>query len=667
MSHLANKTNGVHFNWFSTADWKTASGGSKEVRSGGATSSTLNYQNYPQYSDKESVRDTFFINDDTLGSVTGKKDNIFVQGYSFLNIPDVSGSDTFDLNFRLRTDDGFEVWLDIGNGFETVVKNRTDHAPRYDYGSITVPDNTTIPIKVEWWEWRGGAVLDVQWSETSGGTSYTSIKNEYLTLNPIFMSDPPTSAVQNSPYSYSVEARNIHQNSLDQTLTAEVLPSWLLFNSLSGQLVGTPTNSDVGDHSVVLKITDSGGLTSEQSFTVVVNDINDAPIFNSVAVTSVDQDNNYYYVATASDIDMGDVLTLSTEVLPSWLVFDSLTGKLSGTPTNSDVGDHLVVLEVTDSGGLTAEQSFTVTVDNVNGTPIFRPNIRSKVGENLIIDFFVSDTFWGSNAKITDFQLSLKIGDSRSEFDLEKVMFNAKFLGDSVYDDSTGIISLGSVTTTNFSSNSEPLFSVYGQKKSGLDNLTILESDVIINDITFINASSRLSSKGGVVDGSVTSRKGNGIEDAIITGFSMAGNQILSAVTDSNGKFTIDIEEDIVFKIQKNFVDDNAITVRDALDALKLSIGQEKSDGTVHPFDYVAADFNRDGEVSVWDALHILRHSINMSAPETSWVFLRDDTDLNSLSRHSVTYDEELAINFSEMQSGLNLVGILIGDVNSTV
>jgi hypothetical protein len=45
---------------------------------------------------------------------------------------------------------------------------------------ITVPDNSTIPIKVEWWENGGGALLDVLWSPISNGSAATRLSGSSL-------------------------------------------------------------------------------------------------------------------------------------------------------------------------------------------------------------------------------------------------------------------------------------------------------------------------------------------------------------------------------------------------------------------------------------------------------------------------------------------------------
>ena len=58
---------------------------------------------------------------------------------------------------------------------------------------------------------------------------------------------------------------------------------------------------------------------------------------------------------------------------PAWLSVDSLTGDLSGTPTNDDVSDNLTVtIIVTDNGVPQRSDTLntTITVINVNDPPV---------------------------------------------------------------------------------------------------------------------------------------------------------------------------------------------------------------------------------------------------------------------------------------------------------
>ncbi|PWH00886.1 putative Ig domain-containing protein, partial [Shewanella xiamenensis] len=167
---------------------------------------------------------------------------------------------------------------------------------------------------------------------------------------------------------------------------------WLSFNAATGVLSGTPTNANVGSHAVVLRATDVDGLTIDQSFTIVVANVNDAPTISSMALTSATQDAAYSYTLVATDSDVGDSVTLSTVTLPSWLSFNAATGVLSGTPTNANVGSHAVVLRATDVDGLTAEQSFSIVVANVNDAPTISSTALTSATQDAAYSYTVVAT-----------------------------------------------------------------------------------------------------------------------------------------------------------------------------------------------------------------------------------------------------------------------------------
>ena len=169
------------------------------------------------------------------------------------------------------------------------------------------------------------------------------------------------------------------------TLSVQTKPAWLNFNAGTGVLSGTPNNSHVGSHSIMLRATDSNNAYVEQSFTITVNNVNDAPTITSTAVTTVNEDAGYSYTFAASDADSGDSVTLSAPTTPSWLSFNANTGVLSGTPSNNDVGNHSVVLKATDNSGAVDTQSFTLTVDNVNDAPTITSTAVTSVNEDVAI------------------------------------------------------------------------------------------------------------------------------------------------------------------------------------------------------------------------------------------------------------------------------------------
>ena len=71
----------------------------------------------------------------------------------------------------------------------------------------------------------------------------------------------------------------------------------------------------------------------------------------------------------ASDPDVGDSLTYSLDVSPVGMTIDSVSGLISWTPNNSQVGFNSVTVRVMDLLGLFDTQAFTVDVANVNDQP----------------------------------------------------------------------------------------------------------------------------------------------------------------------------------------------------------------------------------------------------------------------------------------------------------
>ena len=184
---------------------------------------------------------------------------------------------------------------------------------------------------------------------------------------PAITSTPVQTATEDVPYAYNF---TVEDNDAGDViiLSAPTKPNWLNFSFTLGQksamLSATPTNDNVGDFDVVLRVSD-GKVTKDQSFTINVAAVNDPPVITSTAVLDAYVGDLYAYVFTATDVD-NPILTLSTVELPAWLSFNPANGILSGTPAQDDKGQHLVILRASD-GVLQVDQTFTVTVDGPTG------------------------------------------------------------------------------------------------------------------------------------------------------------------------------------------------------------------------------------------------------------------------------------------------------------
>lgn len=171
--------------------------------------------------------------------------------------------------------------------------------------------------------------------------------------------------------------------------------SWLAVSS-SGTMTLTLTaltNSDIGDHTVQVSITDNNSVndidgtnTVTLSYTITLLGVNTAPTVN----TNSCEDQEYLIplsancAISATDIDTNDVLVYTETSTHSWFTISSSNGNsaidLTGMD-DEDVGVITVVVGVTDDntvndsdGPKTTTESFTLTLYATNDAPVIASN-----------------------------------------------------------------------------------------------------------------------------------------------------------------------------------------------------------------------------------------------------------------------------------------------------
>jgi hypothetical protein len=121
---------------------------------------------------------------------------------------------------------------------------------------------------------------------------------------------------------------------------------------------------------LTIVISDATGSNTYTATSVVSTSINDAPSISTTAGTSATEDVAYSYDAGATDDDTSDTQVWSISNTPTGMALNTATGVVSWTPANGVTNSGAVLLTVTDSGGLTATQSFTISVNAVNDAPV---------------------------------------------------------------------------------------------------------------------------------------------------------------------------------------------------------------------------------------------------------------------------------------------------------
>ena len=122
-----------------------------------------------------------------------------------------------------------------------------------------------------------------------------------------------------------------------------------------------------GIYTVYVKGIDDGGKSTIEKIEIQSKDVAEPPTLDA-STTTATEDAAFTYTITATDPE-GDTVQISIPNLPSWLTFSSSTGVLTGTPDNDLVGDVVLSVVLTDSTGLSATETLTITVENVNDAP----------------------------------------------------------------------------------------------------------------------------------------------------------------------------------------------------------------------------------------------------------------------------------------------------------
>jgi predicted outer membrane repeat protein len=130
--------------------------------------------------------------------------------------------------------------------------------------------------------------------------------------------------------------------------------------------------------------TDNGGVdTAILSIvsTVTLALPNQAPTISGTPAAQVNQGATYTFTPQATDSE-SDTLAFSISNKPSWATFDTQSGKLSGTPTNADVGvTENIVISVSDAEQSVSLAAFDITVVNVNDAPTISGTPATSIKE----------------------------------------------------------------------------------------------------------------------------------------------------------------------------------------------------------------------------------------------------------------------------------------------
>jgi len=206
-------------------------------------------------------------------------------------------------------------------------------------------------------------------------------------------------AVNDAPTDLALSANSVTENAANGTVVGTVsgtdvdagdTKSYSLTNTAGGRFAinsstglitvadGSVLNYEAAtNHSVTVRVTDSGGLTYDETFAINLTNVNEAPTDLALSANQLTENAATGTVVgnvTGTDVDTGDTKTYSlTDTAGGRFAINSSTGVITvanGSLLNYEAASsHSVTVRVTDSGGLTYDEAFAINLTNVNEAP----------------------------------------------------------------------------------------------------------------------------------------------------------------------------------------------------------------------------------------------------------------------------------------------------------
>lgn len=224
----------------------------------------------------------------------------------------------------------------------------------------------------------GSTTAGASWTTLASGVTasriYFNSRSGIWTnpATPTISGTPAGSATIGATYSFTPAATNATSFSITNK------PGWASFNTTTGALSGTPTAVDAGTYSnMVISAVNGTGTVSLPAFSITVVSTNHAPVISGAPGTSDTAGVYYSFTPTATDAD-GNTLTYGIVNKPSWAVFNTATGTLSGTPLEAGTFGNIVI-SVSDGNSTSSLAPFSITVSPSGATATNNSTTRVPV------------------------------------------------------------------------------------------------------------------------------------------------------------------------------------------------------------------------------------------------------------------------------------------------
>jgi hypothetical protein len=207
---------------------------------------------------------------------------------------------------------------------------------------------------------------------------------------PVANEMPATAVTSGETYNYDPDASDADGDVLIYSIVNK--PQWASFDAGNGSLSGMPLDTDVGETGdISISINDGQDTTVVGPFRITVAarstppppppsnpPANTPPTISGTPMTSVVAGTAYIFQPAAADANPNTTLRFSISNRPAWATFSQSTGRLSGTPSRTNVGNFSSIrISVSDGTASVALPTFSIRVQappngapTITGTPV---------------------------------------------------------------------------------------------------------------------------------------------------------------------------------------------------------------------------------------------------------------------------------------------------------
>ena len=196
--------------------------------------------------------------------------------------------------------------------------------------------------------------------------------------------DPPNPPINNSPEIEDINDQVVDELTTlqvpvvaadDETPTGQLVfelvegPEDAVIDPATGVITWTPSEADgPGAFPATVQVSDEAGATAQTSFSIQVNEVNQAPILDPISDFDSEVGGDVSFAATATDLDLPEnelVFSLAGDV-PVGALIDGSTGEFQWTSISVEPGVFPFEVVVSDGNGGTDSETFSITVAAVD-------------------------------------------------------------------------------------------------------------------------------------------------------------------------------------------------------------------------------------------------------------------------------------------------------------